>query len=127
MKYKRSLFGKAVSKNEDRKRIKRSLENNPDTYTARCIIQLHILVGAVFIWCIYILLDMLFGIEIRVPKGNAFLAFLWVMGIPLLFGMIKIKILDPFLDTFDYRIKWFFMIFVFVLFTTLIVILVKSK
>lgn len=127
MKYKRSLFGKVVPKNEDRNRIKRSLENNPDTYTARCIIHLHILVGAVFIWCIYILLDMFFGIEIRVPKGNAFLAFLWVFGIPVLFGIIKINIIDPFLDTFDYRIKWFFMIFVFVLFTMLIVILVKSK
>lgn len=127
MKYKRSLFGKVVPKNEDRNRIKRSLEHNPDPYTAKNIIQLHGLVGVLFVWCIYILLDMLFGIEIRVPKGNVFLAFLWVMGIPLLFGIIKINIIDPFLDTFDYRIKWFFMIFVFVLFAALIVILVKSK
>ncbi|WP_215904673.1 hypothetical protein [Treponema sp. C6A8] len=127
MKYKRSLFGKVVPKNEDRNRIKRSLEHNPDPYTERNIIQLHGLVGVLFVWCIYILLDMLFGIEIQVPKGNAFLAFLWVMGIPVLFGVIKVKIIDKFLDTFDYRIKWFFMIFVFVLFAALIVILVKSK
>ena len=107
MKYKRSLFGKVVPKNEDRNRIKRSLENNPDSYTARSIITLHILVGVIFVWCVYLILGLLFGIEIRVPKGNTFLAVLWVFGIPVLFGIIKIYIIDPFLDTFDYRIKWF--------------------
>lgn len=127
MKYKRGLFGKVVPKNEDRNRIKRSLENNPDTYTAKSIIELHGLAGALFVWCIYLLLDLLFGIEIRVPKGNAFLAFFWVLGIPIIFGIIKIKIIDKFLDTFDYRIKWLFLIFVAVLFTMLIVITVHSK
>ena len=122
--YKKGLFGKISPKKDTYGKFKNDLkhdfENNSNAYMAGRIKAFHFYVGIIFVWCIYLLLDILFGIEIKVKKGDAFMAFLVVWGFPSIFGIIKVLILDPFFDTFSYTIKWFFDIFAAILLAILI-------
>lgn len=117
--YKKGLFGKISPKKDTYGKFKNDLkhdfENNSNAYMAGRIKAFHFYVGIIFVWCIYLLLDILFGIKIKVRKGDVFMAFLVVFGFPAIFGMIKVLILDPFFDTFSYTIKWFFAIFTAIL------------
>ncbi len=126
MTYRRNIFGKLVPKKEEDYSVKRIKKGTHEYYSARNRQGLHFFAGFFFVWCVYLLLDMAFGIEIKIKDGNIGLIVIYVIGIPSIFGLLKILIFDPFFDTFSDKIKWLFMFFVFALFVALILILTLS-
>lgn len=128
MKYRKNIFGKTVIDDESPKPSLRSrLDNNSNMYTAKQIGQLHCLAGFVLIWEIYYFLGKFFNINLKIQKENPVPGILLIFGLPLIFGLLRILVLDRFFDRISWKIKWWFTGFSYAVFILMIIVSVIQK
>ena len=115
MKYKKNIFGKIINEENETNFFRNNLENNSNPYIRKKIGVLHSFAGWFFIYDIYIFIDCVLNIPVKFE--NKFMTILMMGIFPFSVGIIKIAFIDPFFDKISYKIKWFFMIFVFAVFS----------
>lgn len=112
MKYRKNIFGKTVIDDDNSKSsLKKELDQNNNPYIARQLGALHFLAGFIFIWEVLVLVEILFKIEIKFTLTNSklnILNFFLVLIFPHIFGLLRIFVIDRFLDTFSLKLKWLF-------------------
>ncbi len=109
MKYKRNIFGRVVPVDEKQKNTVRNfLDKNENARIASQLLELNFLAGVFFVWEVIFLAGEIFGIELKFTGEKRFPGIFLFVVLPLLSGCFRIAVLDSFLDTFSWKIKWWF-------------------
>ena len=112
MKYKKNLFGKTIIIDEKTEpSLKSQLDDNQNTQLRGQLYGLHFLAGYLLVWEILCFLDMFFGVHLKITDKNniiniinAFIVFL----LPFIVGLLRLLVIDRFLDKFSWKAKWWF-------------------
>ncbi len=114
MKYKKNIFGKTVEQNEDKNSFLHDLEKSRNPTIRGDIKSLHFLSGIFFVWEVFLLIEIF--LKIPMTFSNKILTIFFDIIFPISIGIVKIKFIDPFFDSFTIKIKYIFMVVVFTVF-----------